>query len=124
MKPESYAWRQLAEHASTQLRPGFASDVLRTARGPQPEAWCQMEAHAADILRPGFANRVIRAVRAALPAQMPSLFSQVALSAATAAVCMLAVVYLHDRTTRLKDERSLAGWRQLAADAQDLDQIP
>jgi hypothetical protein len=124
MKPESYAWRQLGDRAAAQLRSGFADDVLRATHGPEPEVWRQMEAQAAGALRPGFADRVVRAVRAALPAQMPSLFSQLALSAATAAVCMLAVVYLHDRTTRLQDERSLADWQRLAADAQDLDQLP
>jgi len=45
-------------------------------------------------------------------------------SAATAAVCLLAVVYLHARSIRLQDERNLLGWQQLAAESQDLDSNP
>ena len=40
----------------------------------------------------------VRAVRD----EMPTFFGQMALSAATAAVCLLAVVYMHERSTTLE----------------------
>jgi len=123
MKTEDHAWRSLHAHASAQLRTGFADRVLRTAHGPDAAAWAQLQTRAAAQLRPGFADRVLRAVRA-LPATMPSLRDQVVFSAATAAVCLLAVVYLHARSIRLQDERNLLGWQQLAAESQDLDSNP
>lgn len=124
MKPESesHAWRQLEEHAAAQLQPGFASRVLRAARPPEARIWNDLEEHAVAQLEAGFADRVLRAVRAALP--MPSLSSQFALSAATAALCLIAVVYVHDRDTRIENERNLASWQQLAAEAQDIDLSP
>ncbi len=124
MKPESYAWKQLEEHAAAQLSAGFASRVLRASQSVEPAGWSQLEQHAAAHLEAGFADRVLRVVRAAIPAEIPSFFSQFALSAATAAFCMVAAVYLHDRTTRIEDERSLAAWERLAADARDFEQGP
>ncbi len=121
MKPEDQAWRSLQAHASAQLRPDFADRVLRRAQGPDAAAWQQLNAHASAQLRSGFAARVLRAARA-LPQAVPSLADQLVFGAATAAICLLAVVYLHSRSTRLETERNLAGWQQLADDADDLDQ--
>jgi hypothetical protein len=95
MKPESYAWHRLREHAAKQLRPGFAGRVLR----------------------PGFAQRVLLAARAVTE---PSFSSHFALSAATAAVCLVAVVFVHQRSTSLEDARNLAGWQAIASEAQEL----
>lgn len=117
MKTEDHAWRALNQHASAQLRNGFADRVLRTAHGPQTETWHELQAHAARQLRPGFAERVLRAARAA--ADMPSLAGHFALSAATAAVCLAAVVIVHDRFVREADERNLAQWEQIVAVAND-----
>src|SRR5471032_3277577 len=114
MKTESNAWRSLEEHAAAQLRSGFADRVLRASRDPSTATWQQLQDHAAGQLRPGFADRVLRAVRN----EFPSWLGQLALSAATATVCMLAVVYIHDRSARLEEERALADWRQLAAESQ------
>ena len=121
MKPEDHAWRDLRAHAAAQLRGDFADRVLRAARGPDAAAWTQLQTHAAAQLRPGFAERVLRAARA-VQAGVPSLTGQFALGAATAAICLLTVLYFHSRSLRLEDERNLAGWQQLAVDAQDLDQ--
>jgi hypothetical protein len=104
MKPEEHAWRELQERASAQLRGGFADRVLRTALGSRQ-------------LRPGFAERVLRAARAA--AEMPSLGSQFALSAATAAVCLGAVLFVHHQTVEAADERNLAEWQAIVAVAED-----
>lgn len=119
MKPESDAWQALNRHAAAQLRGGFADRVLRAAHGPQPAAWRQLQTAGAAQLRPDFAERVIRAARAA--ADMPSLGSQFALSAATAALCVLAVVYFHQRNVAAADERNLAEWRQVVTVAEDFD---
>jgi hypothetical protein len=120
MKTDDQAWRELQNHASAQLRGGFADRVLRTAHGPQAETWQQLRDHGAAQLSPTFATRVLRAARG-IQSRAPSLFGQFALGAATAAACLVAVVYVHGRSLRLEEERNLAGWQQLAADAQDLD---
>jgi hypothetical protein len=120
MKTENQAWRSLQAHASAQLRGGFADRVLRAARGPEAATWAQLRAHGAAQLRPGFAERVLRAARA-VQAGVPSLFGQFAIGAATAAICLLTVVYFHSRAIRLAEERNLAGWQQLAAEVQDPD---
>lgn len=119
MKPESDAWQALNRHAAAQLRGGFAERVLRAAHGPQDAVWGQLQTKAATQLRPGFAERVLRAARAA--ADMPSLGSQFALSAATAALCVLAVIYFHQRNVADADERNLAEWRQVVTAAEDFD---
>ena len=120
MKPEDHAWRELRAHAAAQLRGDFADRVLRAAHGPDAATWQQLNTHAAAQLRPGFADRVLRAARA-VQASVPSLTGQFALGAVTAAVCLLTVVYFHARSTRLEEERNIADWQQLYADAQDLD---
>jgi hypothetical protein len=121
MKTEDQAWRSLQAHASAQLRTGFADRVLRSAHGPDAAVWRQLQLHASAQIRPGFADRVLRAVRA-LPSSVPSLLDQFAFGAVTVAVCLLAVVFLHSRSTRLEEARNLASWQQLADVAQDLDQ--
>lgn len=124
MKTEDQAWRDLQSHASAQLRTGFADRALRAARGPQEATWHELQAHGARQLRPGFAERVMRAARAA--AEVPSLASQLALSAATAAVCLAAVVFMQDRSAQQADERNLADWERIvltAQAAQDADSI-
>src|SRR5262245_23617461 len=111
MKPEEHGWRALNEHASAQLRDGFAERVLRAANGPQAQTWSELFAAGARQLRPGFAERVFRAARAA--AEMPSLASQFALSAATAAICLGAVLFVHKRSVDAADARNLAEWQQI-----------
>ncbi len=119
MNPEDRAWAALRRHASAQLRGGFADRVVRTARGPQTGAWLQLFRAAAAQVRPGFAERVLRAARAA--ADLPSLGSQLALSAATAAICLGAVLFVHDRNLKQADARNLAEWQTIVAVAQDMD---
>jgi hypothetical protein len=121
MKTEDKAWRDLRDYAASRLPDNFADRVLRAVEGPSTETWRQLQAHAADQIRPGFAERVMRAARD-FPGNVPSLFGQFALGAATVAVCLAAVVALHSRTARLDEQIALAGWQQLAMEAQDLDQ--
>ena len=120
MKTEDQAWRDLQAHASARLRTDFADRTLRFAHGPSASAWVQLQTHAAGQVRAGFAARVMRAARA-LPRSV-TLLEQLAFGAATAAVCLVAVVYLHSRNARLENERNLAGWQQLVDEAGDLDQ--
>lgn len=117
MKPEEHAWRALNKHAAAQLHGGFADRVLRAAQGPQPETWRALSSHGARQLRPGFAERVVRAARSAV--EVPSLASQFALSAVTAAVCLGAVLFVHERKAQEADARNLAQWQQLVLIAQD-----
>jgi negative regulator of sigma E activity len=118
MKPESHAWNRLREQAASQLPPDFADRVLRVTHGTAAEtaAWRQLHARAATQLRPGFAQRVLLAARSVTE---PSFSSQFILSAATAAVCLLAVVFVHQRTTSDEDARNLAGWQEIASEAQE-----
>jgi hypothetical protein len=119
MKPEPKAWTALNRHAAAQLPAGFADRVLRQARGPAAAAWRGLFAAGARRLRPGFADRVLRAARAA--ADLPSLRGHFALSAATAAVCLGAVLFLHQRSVASADARNLADWERIIeiADADD-----
>ena len=121
MKTEDHAWRDLRAKASAQLRDGFADRVLHAAHGAPAEAWQQLRAHASAQIRPGFAERVMRAARD-LKTSVPSFFDQFALGAATVAVCLVAVFVVHSRSNRLEEERALARWQQLAAEAQEFDQ--
>src|SRR5688572_13980882 len=117
MKPEEHAWRALQDHAAAQLKGGFADRVLSAAQGPRIETWRELFDLGARQLRPGFAERVLRAAKSAV--EMPSLASQFALSAVTAAVCLAAVVFVHERSVQKADERNLAQWQQMVLIAQD-----
>lgn len=119
MKNEDQAWRDLQQYAAARLSPDFSQRVLRAAHGPDAATWQQLQTRAAAEIRPGFAERVLRAARS-LPG-VPTLFDQLALSAGTAAVCLLAVVFLHARTNQAEEERNLAQWQQLVAEAQEID---
>ena len=119
MKTEASAWRALNDHAAAQLHGGFADRALRAARGPEVATWRAFFAVGERQLRPGFAERVLRAARAA--ADIPSLASHFALSAATAAVCLAAVFLIHQRSVDAADARNLAEWQQLVLAADDSD---
>jgi hypothetical protein len=119
MKPEDQAWVALRADAAARLRAGFAERIVRAAHGPSPGVWQQLVTAAAARLRPGFAERVLRAARAA--ADMPSFASQLALSAATVALCLGAVLFHHHRQIQLADARNLAEWQAIVAVAQDFD---
>lgn len=124
MKTEDQAWLDLQSHAAAQLHTGFADRTLRAALGPKDGTWGLLSAQGSRQLPVGFAEGVLRLARAA--AEVPSLTSQFALSAATAAVCLAAVVLVQDRRAQLSDERNLADWERIvlvAQDAQDFDSI-
>ena len=88
MKPESYAWLALHEHAAVMLRPGFAERTLRAAR---------------EIA--------------------PTFGSQIMLSAATVAVCLTAIFFVHTRQTANETARNLAGWEAIAMEVESLGSV-
>jgi hypothetical protein len=116
MNDESKAWRSLEEHAASQLRNDFASQVMRASRGPADATWRDLAAAGAAQLRPGFADRVLRAVRTRIV--QPSFRGQLALGAATVACLLAAVVVVHYRVTRDQEDRNLASWEQLERESQ------
>ena len=87
---------------------------------PDSNAWSAHYDHAASLLRPGFAERTLRAARAVAP----TFFSQCILSAVTASICLLVVFLVHSRITANETARNLADWERLAAESEQLGQIP
>ncbi|HVU23935.1 MAG TPA: hypothetical protein VHE13_07400 [Opitutus sp.] len=87
---------------------------------PESHAWLALNDRAALLLRAGFADRVLRAAREAVP----TFASQFALSAATAAVCLAVVCFVHSRMVANETARNLAAWQEYAAEAQQFGQLP
>jgi hypothetical protein len=119
MKNEEQAWRQLRQKAAGQLQSDFAERVMRQVHGADDLAWARLREHAAAQIRPGFAERVLRAARVLTNA--PSLWDQLALCAATATVCLLGVLFVHERNNRSTEQANLVTWAQLADEMQNLD---
>jgi hypothetical protein len=85
----------------------------------EDKAWMQLREHAASLIKPGFADRVLRAARAR-PA--PLFVAQFAMCAATAAICVAAVAIYGSRLSTDQDAQNLAGWNEISAQANDLEQ--
>ena len=85
---------------------------------PELRAWDSLRLHASAQLRTGFADRVLRAARQGVEAA-PSVFSQFALSVATAALCFMAVAFFEARHTPAAREQNLADWQELASATAD-----
>jgi hypothetical protein len=85
---------------------------------PESYAWLALQAQAASLLRPGFPERVVRAARAAAP----TFVSQCLLSAATAAVCLVLILFVHARLTANETARNLAGWQAIAVEMENIGQ--
>jgi hypothetical protein len=85
----------------------------------EDQAWMQLREKAAARITPGFPDRVLRAARA----KAPLLLSHYAMCAGTAAFCLLAIA-LYDAGASAEDNnaKSLAGWSEIAAQANDLEQ--
>lgn len=80
----------------------------------------RLREHAASQLKPGFPDRVMRAARAR-PAS-PLFVAHFAMCAATAAVCLAAVALYQSRLSPDDEAKNLAGWSDIAAQANDLEQ--
>jgi anti-sigma factor RsiW len=88
---------------------------------PEHEAWKRLHEHAAAQLTPGFPERVLRASRSRT--RTPPLFvAHFAMCAATAAACLAAVALYQSGVSGDEDATSLAGWNEIAAQANDLEQ--
>jgi hypothetical protein len=87
---------------------------------PEHHAWNALNDRAASLLRPGFAERTLRAARAVAP----TFFSQCILSVATAAACLAIVAFVEARVAANETARNLAGWEQVALEAEQIGQIP
>ncbi len=85
----------------------------------EQQAWERLREHAAALITPGFPDRVMRAAR---ESASPLLVSHFALCAATAALCLIAVA-LYDARASGDDAQNLAGWREIAVQASELDQV-
>jgi hypothetical protein len=88
---------------------------------PDIPAWAALSARGAARIRPGFAEEVLREVRRQ-KALEPSLGKLLALSAATAAVCLLAVALVDARRPSGGSAGTLAAWQQIASASDDLTQ--
>jgi hypothetical protein len=86
---------------------------------PEPQAWMRLQEHAASQITPGFAERVMRAAR---QQASPLFVAQFAMCAATAALCLGAVILFNARSTAADDASSLAGWSEIATQANELEQ--
>jgi hypothetical protein len=83
------------------------------------QAWERLREHALAQIAPGFPDRVLRAAR---EAASPLFIAHFALCAATAAVCLVAVALYHARVSSDENDQSIAGWGEVAAQANDLEQ--
>jgi hypothetical protein len=83
------------------------------------EAWMRLREHAAGMISTGFPDRVLHAARVR---SSPLFVAQFAMCAATAALCLAAVALFHGQTSGDEDARNLAGWTEIAAQANDADQ--
>ncbi|HZZ20422.1 MAG TPA: hypothetical protein VFE25_13685 [Opitutaceae bacterium] len=79
----------------------------------------RLQEHAASQLTPGFPERVLRAAR---EHASPLFVAQFAMCAATAALCLGAVILLNGRSSAADDASSLAGWSEIASQANELEQ--
>jgi hypothetical protein len=86
---------------------------------PEFEAWMRLREHAASQITPGFPDRVLRAARAHAS---PLIVTQFGMCVATAALCLAAVLLFDARTSSADDASSLAGWSEIAAQANELEQ--
>jgi len=79
----------------------------------------QLREHAASLIKPGFPDRVLRAASAR---SSPLFVTQFAMCAATAALCLAAVAIYHAHLSGSDDGQGLAGWSEITAQSNDLEQ--
>lgn len=92
----SHAWRELQSRAAAQLRPDFADHVLRRAR---------------PVAKPVSSFTVW-------------VTNPFTVSTATAALCLLAVVFVHSHITNTVSEQHLAAWQEISLQTASLDLTP
>jgi hypothetical protein len=90
-------------------------------------SWRQLREHAAAQLSPNFADNVLRATRVAAAAQSPWerwFANQFAISAATAAICLLGLVFVHAQKTAATSDQHLADWMEISVQTASLEPNP
>ncbi len=93
---------------------------------PESRAWQQLQQHAAAQLSADFPDRVLRQLRTVRTERSGAarfFLHPFAVSAYTAATCLLFVVVLHLRQTAETNERHLAEWREVAMQTASLDPL-
>jgi len=84
----------------------------------EDQAWRLLLERGASLIAPGLPDRVLRAARAR---SSPVMLNHLAMCAATAALCLVAVALYDARSSSDDDAQSLAGWNDIAAQAGELD---
>ena len=82
-------------------------------------AWKQLRAHGAAQITPGFAERVLLE---STETGSPLLVTHYIMCAATAGICLAAVALYQAGVSTSDDGKNLAGWSEIAAQAQELEQ--
>jgi negative regulator of sigma E activity len=83
------------------------------------DAWASLREHAASRISPGFPDRVLRAARMR---PSPLFVAHFAMCAATAAICLAAVAIYQTGFSGDDNAKNQAGWSEIAAQANDLEQ--
>ncbi|HXA15332.1 MAG TPA: hypothetical protein VNW23_09415 [Opitutaceae bacterium] len=87
------------------------------------KAWRELRASAAAQLPSDFADRVLRLVHVQT-SPVRNAADRFLVSACTAAACLLFVMLVHTHNTQKTNEASLAGWKQISAQADSYASIP
>jgi len=90
-------------------------------------AWRELQTRAAEQLRPDFADHVLRCARPSAKPVSPFtvwVTSPFTVSTATAAFCLLAVVFIHSHITNTASEQHLAAWQEISLQTASLDLTP
>ena len=103
------------------MRVSSSASITSQTMKTEEHSWRLLREHAAAQITPGFADRVLRAARAGARAT-PLFMREFALCAATAALCVAAVVVYNKTSSGDENARNLAGWQEIVAQADDLDQ--
>jgi hypothetical protein len=89
-----------------------------------PLAWRALERRAAAALSANFAENTLRASRLAVESATAHFRSSLIISAATAAICLVGLLFVHTRETRATTAQHLAAWQEISAQTVSFDPSP
>lgn len=90
-------------------------------------AWRELQSTAAAQLRPDFADHVLRSARPSVLPLSPLvawISNPFTVSAATAALCLAVVVFVHSHLTNTASQQHLADWQEISVLTASLDTTP
>ncbi len=87
-------------------------------------AWRQLQDRAAAQLSPQFADNVLREVRSASADTSGWLSSSWLVSAATATLCLIGLMFFHAQQIDATSARHLADWQDISAQTASLEPAP